>query len=274
MGDKIWIKSISEFNEKTAFPLNVEKDDKKSSESNKIPLFFIKQDNILKSKIKRCALQSLISRKNESILSSFELEKMWQLLLSKAIITKDKNIQVIGYNDFCEISKRLPQKLNNFFRPSIFLHFARDEEGRVDIKAIFNFVLRRASLFQERTCLAQYDSDADGFLSENELERYINDLIPSFPQLEGIEEGFKPFYVCGAARKFFFFLDIQRKGKISIKDILLSPILSEFFELQQQSLAQGLILTNWFSLYSSLRVYGEYMDLDVDKNGMLSRDEL
>jgi hypothetical protein len=45
-----------------------------------------------------------------------------------------------------------------------------------------------------------------------------------------------------------------------IKDIILSPILSEFFELQQQELDPGLLLSNWFSMYSSLKVYGEYLN--------------
>jgi len=32
--------------------------------------------------------------------------------------------------------------------------------------------------------------------------------------------------------------------------------------------------SNWFSAPSALRVYGQYLNLDKDHNGMLSREEL
>jgi Ca2+-binding EF-hand superfamily protein len=129
-------------------------------------------------------------------------------------------------------------------------------------------------LVQERLCITVYDSDGDGYLTEQEMEKYLTDLIPGFPQLQTLEKDFTSFYLCGAVRKFFFFLDPQRKGRISITSILISPILSEFFELQQVDLAPNLLLSNWFSMYSALKVYNQYVDLDTDRNGMLSLAEL
>merc|ERR1712061_678832 len=32
--------------------------------------------------------------------------------------------------------------------------------------------------------------------------------------------------------------------------------------------------SNWFSMQSALKVYGVYLELDVDQNGMLSKNEL
>ena len=32
--------------------------------------------------------------------------------------------------------------------------------------------------------------------------------------------------------------------------------------------------SNWFSAPSALRVYGQYLNLDKDHNGMLSKEEL
>ena len=40
---------------------------------------------------------------------------------------------------------------------------------------------------------------------------------------------FFPFYVCTAVRKFFFFLDPSRTGRVKIKDLITSPILAELF---------------------------------------------
>ena len=41
-----------------------------------------------------------------------------------------------------------------------------------------------------------------------------------------------------------------------------------------QDLAKDLQEANWFSAPSALRVYGQYLNLDKDHNGMLSKAEL
>lgn len=46
-----------------------------------------------------------------------------------------------------------------------------------------------------------------------DLENYILELIPTLPQLDGLEKSFYSFYVCTAVRKFFFFLDPLRTGE-------------------------------------------------------------
>ena len=46
-----------------------------------------------------------------------------------------------------------------------------------------------------------------------DLENYILELIPTLPQLDGLEKSFYSFYVCTAVRKFFFFLDPMRTGE-------------------------------------------------------------
>lgn len=49
-----------------------------------------------------------------------------------------------------------------------------------------------------------------------------------------MEESFKDKYILGAIRKFFFFLDPKRTGRIYIKDMLTSTILAELYELRQE----------------------------------------
>ena len=100
-----------------------------------------------------------------------------------------------------------------------------------------------------------YDSYGFGYLKEKDLENYIFELMPTFPQLENLTEPFYPFYVITAVRKFFFFLDPKRTGKIQIKDMMTSPILAELYELRQQRMSPEDQVSNWFSVNSSLRVY-------------------
>jgi len=63
------------------------------------------------------------------------------------------------------------------------------------------------------------------------MEAYIDELIPTLSQLNYADQTFLPFYVCCAVRKFFFFLDPNRSGKIKILDILLSDFIDEILEV-------------------------------------------
>ncbi|XP_011781942.1 PREDICTED: serine/threonine-protein phosphatase 2A regulatory subunit B'' subunit gamma [Colobus angolensis palliatus] len=91
-----------------------------------------------------------------------------------------------------------------------------------------------------------------------DLENYILELIPTLPQLDGLEKSFYSFYVCTAVRKFFFFLDPLRTGKIKIQDILACSFLDDLLELRDEELSKESQETNWFSAPSALRVYGMF----------------
>lgn len=45
-------------------------------------------------------------------------------------------------------------------------------------------------------------------------------------------------------------------------------------QLRDEELPKELQDANWFSAPSALRVYGQYLNLDRDHNGMLSPEEL
>jgi serine/threonine-protein phosphatase 2A regulatory subunit B'' len=90
-----------------------------------------------------------------------------------------------------------------------------------------------------------YDSIGNGYLREKDLENYIFELIPTFVQLKDLQEDFYTFYVITAVRKFFFFLDSKRTGRIYIKDMLTSPILAELYELRQEKNNQEEANNNW-----------------------------
>lgn len=92
--------------------------------------------------------------------------------------------------------------------------------------------------------------------------------------MDGLEKSFYSFYVCTAVRKFFFFLDPLRTGKIKIQDILACSFLDDLLELRDEDLSKEQQDANWFSAPSALRVYGQYLSLDTDHNGMLSKEEL
>ena len=113
--------------------------------------------------------------------------------------------------------------------------------------AFFNYVMRKVWIHQTRIGLSLYDVNGQGFLREQDVENYIAELIETLPQLDGLDKSFHSFYVCTAVRKFFFFLDPMRTGKIRIQDILACSFLDDLLELRDQDLPKDAQDANWFS---------------------------
>jgi len=61
---------------------------------------------------------------------------------------------------------------------------------------------------------------------------------------------------------------------VRIRDILASGFLDELLELRDEDLPKDAQDSNWFSASSALRVYGQYLNLDINRNGMLCQEEL
>ncbi len=182
---------------------------------------------------------------------------------------------MLSYTQFKAVSRLVSEKCFQYFTPALFAKLQQgDRMGRISIMALFNYIMRKVWLHQTRVGLSLYDVTGQGFLRETDLENYILELIETLPQLDGLEKSFHSFYVCTAARKFFFFLDPLRTGKIRIQDVLACSFLDDLLELRDTDLPKDAQDSNWFSAPSALRVYGQYLNLDTDHNGMLSKKEL
>ena len=149
----------------------------------------------------------------------------------------------------------MKEKCAAYFTPRVFLKFPRDPLGRISANALFRYIIKKAHLTRLRISLTCYDEVGQGYLREQDLENYVFEQIPSLPQLLGLERfsrqqqpcfvfmffyffvslfrDFYPYYVFTAVRKFIFFLDHKRIGKISINDIVNSPILHQFNALRK-----------------------------------------
>lgn len=241
---------------------------------SKRPRFGSFTEEPLQPKVHREARQRLLHRKTLELLDEEDLHKMLTLL-KENVTEKQNDLDAISYDGFQKVGRELPEHFQPFFRPSSFLKFTRDQFGCIAIVPFFSYVVRHANIKQTRVQLSYYDTVGGGYLREKDMENFIFELIPTLPQLSSLQEEFYPFYVFTAVRKFFFFLDPKRSGRIYIRDLLSSPILPELYELRQdQPLEDSEASSNWFSVQSALKVYGMYLELDGDQNGMLSKAEL
>lgn len=237
--DMLFLKYIDEAN-------NLRKKDNESYK--KIPMFYKKSadDELMQQiahKVKQEARTRFLHHKTSEILEKEDLEKLW-LNLRENISPPEDGKERINYDSFLKIAGLLPPKCRHFFSASAFLKFDRDEYGRIDILSFFHSIVRKVSLLQTRIQISLYDSIGNGYLREKDLENYIFELIPTFPLLSELQKNYYTFYVITAVRKFFFFLDPKRTGKVFIKDLLTSPILAELYDLRQEVAPEEINL-NW-----------------------------
>lgn len=234
----------------------------------------------LQTRVLREATTLLWHRKSsEELFDEEDLHRILTLLKEHAREQQlNGTTDVIDYAGFIRLRDELARKGERFrsvFTASTFLKFPRDSNGCINIAHFVAFVVRKARKLEARMQLSYYDVLGRGYLREKDMENFIFELIPTLPQLNQLQEEFYPFYVFTAVRKFFFFLDPKRTGRIHMKDLLSSQQLVELYEMRQEPPMDACdASSNWFSMLSALKVYGAYLELDADQNGMLSRHEL
>lgn len=240
-----------------------------------IPKFFWRlprEDEVLRQKLHEETRSNFLQRRSRQLLDNNELRALW-VLLDQHQTSPDE--QMINYTDYQKVVELAGPKIKPYFTANVFARLQQgDPQGRVSIMSLFNYAMRKVWLQQTRVGLSLYDASGQGYLREADLENYISELLPTLPQLEGLETSFHNFYVCTAVRKFLFFLDSPRAGRVRILDILACSFLDELLELRDEDLSKELQEQNWFSAPSTFRVYGHYLNLDRDHNGMLSQAEL
>ena len=270
---------------------------------NIVPPFYVglpPENDDLRQKLREEARAQFLQRRSKALLDNEELKALYSLLeansSSSKSCTSDGNAggstlssletnvpgssnspdeYLLNYEEYKRVKELAGDKCQPYFTAKIFAKLQNgDPHGRISVMAFFNYVMRKVWLHQTRIGLSLYDVTGQGFLREQDMENYIAELIETLPQLDGLDKSFHSFYVCTAVRKFFFFLDPMRTGKIKIADILACSFLDDLLELRDQDLAKDIQEANWFSAPSALRVYGQYLNLDKDHNGMLSRSEL
>lgn len=255
-----------------------QKQEKKDPSLKRVPRFF--DPNLLEKDvysiqnlIKKQARSRFLHHKTCETLGKDDLEALWEEVKRQYSAPAD-GTERINYDSFLRIAKSLPDKCRHFFSASSFLKFDRDEYGRIDALSFFHSIVRKVSLYQTRIQLSLFDTYGNGYLTERDLENFIQEqILSSTANLADITREFLPYYLLVATRKFFFFLDPRKTGKIFIKDILTSPILSDLYDLRIQT-TEAEFLNNWFSLQNSQKIFTSFSQLDHDGDGKIGLREL
>eukprot|EP01116_Phalansterium_solitarium_P021930 TRINITY_DN7041_c0_g1_i1.p1 TRINITY_DN7041_c0_g1~~TRINITY_DN7041_c0_g1_i1.p1 ORF type:complete len:452 (+),score=181.34 TRINITY_DN7041_c0_g1_i1:103-1458(+) len=184
----------------------------------------------------------------------------------------------LNYPGFCtcgqKVEKRFPGKFSRFFRSKVFLSFQRDMQGRIAIDTFYKYMQQKVARDKVEIALMEFDSEGDGFLRESEMERYIRSVMPTLATVQHMSPSLLPYYLIHAVRRYFFFLDPNRRGKISIQETATSHVMDQMMELLPNSSAGGDVNRNWFSMSYFQDIYNQFIQLDLDGNKKLSKREL
>ncbi|XP_053660690.1 serine/threonine-protein phosphatase 2A regulatory subunit B'' subunit gamma-like [Anopheles marshallii] len=254
-------------------------DDSTADTYRYIPRFHFelpKSADSLAQKLREEARTLFLQKRSKELLDNGEFKLLWSLLEKHHSPPLVGEEQYINYENYCKVGIIAGEKFCRYLTATTFARLlaSSSNPGKISVISLFNYTMRKVWLQQTRIGLSLYDYTGQGFLSESDMESYILELIPTFPQLEGLEKSFHSFYVCTTVRKFFFFLDPLRTGRIRIRDVLTCSFLDDLLELRDEEIPKDAQELNWFSAPSALSVYGHYLNLDKDHNGMLSKKEL
>lgn len=257
----------------------------KNPSFKEIPRFFFpkkisgnpsKEQDKIQQLFSEVVKQLYIHSKEKKIFSSQDLDKVWELLLENDKTLEEGN-EKITYLGFKTVQKDFPKHQQEYFSPSLFFRIPKEESGRISIPVFFNHILRRVSLIQNRVTLLKYDTDNDGYLTEKDLETFVDNSIDTFvglsshSNLKG-DKNFRRVYVETSVRKFLFFHN-SHNGKVCVEEFLGSKELVEFNELQNDDLSEEEEMNNWFSVPSVKSVNDAFMQLDFTRTGLLSKNE-
>ncbi|GFR48241.1 hypothetical protein Agub_g10103 [Astrephomene gubernaculifera] len=241
-----------------------------------IPTFY-------KPKAKPQSLATLVRReakhrKEQStlLLSEEDLGQIWFMMKEHGCGNAEEGEEVrINYDGFSQVLTQCREcfgpQIEPYFKAHVFLKFERDTNGCISANQFCNYLNLRTTMHQNRLELAAFDPDNTGSLSTEQLEAFVKSLVPHTPALESMQPSFLEHYGRIAVRKLLFFHG--KNGCVRIKDLVNSIVLQELNELKHSQLQEHQLISNWFSVQSTQRVYKTFLALDEDMNNLLSRLE-
>ncbi|XP_017300821.1 serine/threonine-protein phosphatase 2A regulatory subunit B'' subunit gamma-like [Diaphorina citri] len=148
------------------------------NENIEIPKFFIslpKPEDSLGIKLLEDARSRHLNKISKDLLDHNELKDLYSLLCQhQSVGDKDEGEKFIDYKNFLKAKEAVVPKCRKFFTPTTFAKLQQgDPDGRINLTAFFNYVMRKTWHYQTRVGLSLYDIKGQGYLREtHSLERF------------------------------------------------------------------------------------------------------
>jgi len=176
------------------------------------------------------SLLTELSRRRRSVVSATlqPLPSSPSQAAVSAVDASSSSILRADYDIYCVARDAVGPSLQRFLTAQAFARLPKERDGTVSILHLAQYVRTKVVFHYAVGRLLTYDNQGDRCLRENDLETYIFEAISGVPEISSLQENFFPFFVYTAVRKFFFFLDPNHTGKISIRTLACSRAFAEW----------------------------------------------
>ncbi|UPR03075.1 putative regulatory subunit B'' of serine/threonine-protein phosphatase 2A [Chloropicon primus] len=257
-----------------------------------IPPFFkprVTEDTFDKH-VKLATIHEYVKSSNERILSGWNLEGVWGMLVQNSEEHPDTKDKFVTYAGVCNMAETLFEMLGPMlsfhFTPSKFLSFRRNPVGGISSVCYFTAICQRNLRLKIKLLLLSHDRDGSGMITMEGLESVFDEIVEKnmIQDVPLAQSGFRTAWKRIALHKFVVHLSRSRRvrptDRFSIKSILRSRPFRQLTELPTLSMNifyQGPLMkkieSNWFSLQSAQQVHRAFLNLDQDNDGFITKEE-
>jgi serine/threonine-protein phosphatase 2A regulatory subunit B'' len=149
--------------------------------------------------------------------------------------------------------------------------FVLDSATSASPKTLYQAFVQQTALFKIETELVERDDDCDGFLLEDELRSYVEDLTPNTEVLKDLDSELLPFYCCSTVRRLFWLLDPKCTGRIRIDQLVTHSVMQAWLDVQLACVDPA---RNWFSKNIGTALHAKFVQFNTSGSGMLSLSEM
>ncbi|GLD97556.1 hypothetical protein PINS_up006246 [Pythium insidiosum] len=229
-------------------------------------------------------VERIISFASAPSISSFQRVLLKKLTKPSGItaidrLQDDNMVLRLTYEDYRElVSQSGCQKVEALLNPQTFLMLPQDKQGTIDGATLLEYIVLLQRDLAATRYLSQLDGMAmDGTLPIDRISRAVSALIANAVDSHlNIESDFLPYFERITTRFIVLRHDTtSSRGLIAADALLEDPVFLEFFQLVNGP-AFDLFVTssNRFHPDAIRQIHRQFIQLDRDKNGLLSRHEL
>ncbi|KDO29580.1 hypothetical protein SPRG_05536 [Saprolegnia parasitica CBS 223.65] len=181
----------------------------------------------------------------------------------------------LNYDQVRSVATALRQPaIEAYATASVFLQFPQDAYGRLNGLAWVNVVRASSLALRAHALLSAYDTSHKGVLLENNIVDLVTDWAASVPWRTPLEETFRSYFVLIVARRLWLALAPHLTGKIVIERARQHPYCHALVDLQNSEYhSSNEYGANPLTLEAATKLHRQYLQLDTDKNGLLSKSE-
>ncbi|KAJ8490332.1 hypothetical protein OPV22_012053 [Ensete ventricosum] len=120
----------------------------RNAQAGSVPSFYKKkpEEGSISHRVQRLAKYRFLKKQSELLLNADDLDAMWVRLRENCVIDDATGAEKMNYEDFCQIAsictEQIGPKCRQFFSPSNFMKFEKDESGRIAILPFYLYVMR------------------------------------------------------------------------------------------------------------------------------------